>query len=293
MSNLFPSLSIEDNKSNELDKIKTGPLFHSIEYELSSIVNKITNIDKLDDKEIRDIITRQHKMILDYDLFLKSQETRKQAQILFTNKRFLLNFSNVIKTLNLDRHEIICINKLAYDYYISDNNDQEISDLLYLLTNEVNEKEVMVLSGIIGLNNARILSMIHNSSFNIEDIVHRVNNFIVKCNQDINSDCIVKIFCLFYDRFTYPFIYTMMECKPSNLTAEQNRQFDRISMAILQITNSLTTQDMKKMLCDYAFILNTVKPNTTVRFALKTASAYTRILTTIENIEVVEGLKIP
>ena len=293
MSNLFPSLSIDNDKSNDLDKIKDGPLFHSIEYELSSILNKIRDIDKLDDKEIRDIIVRQHKMILDYDLFLKSKETRLQAQILFTNKRFLLNFSNVIKTLNLDKHEIICINKLTYDYYISGNTDKEIRDLLYLLTNEVNEKEVMVLSGIIGLNNARILSMIHNSSFNIEEVVHRVNNFIVKGWQDIDTECIVKIFCLFYDRFTYPFIYTMMESKPSNLTVEQNRQFDRISMAILQMTNSLPSNDMKKMLCDYAFTLNNVKPNTTVRFALKTASAYTRILTTIENIEVVEGLKIP
>lgn len=293
MSNLFPSLSVDNDKSNDLDKIKDGPLFHSIEYELSSILNKIKDIDKLDDKEIRDIIVRQHKMILDYDLFLKSKETRLQAQLLFTNKRFLLNFSNVIKTLNLDKHEIICINKLTYDYYISGNTDKEIRDLLYLLTNEVNEKEVMVLSGIIGLNNARILSMIHNSSFNIEEVVHRVNNFIVKGWQDIDTECIVKIFCLFYDRFTYPFIYTMMESKPNNLTPEQNKQFDRISMAILQMTNSLPSNDMKKMLCDYAFTLNNVKPNTTVRFALKTASAYTRILNTIENIEVVEGLKIP
>ena len=294
MSNLFPSLSIPDNdKIKDLDKPLQGSLFHSIEYELSGIINKITNINSLDDKEIKSIIVRQHNMILDYDLFLKSNETRMQAQILFTNKRFLRNFLEVIKIINLSKQEIICINKLAYDYYIMDNKDQETSELLYMLTTEVNSKEVMVLSGMIGINGARVLAMISNSSFKQEKIVHRVNTYIVKSNQDIDIATIIKIFCFLYERFTYPFIYTMLESKPSNLTPEQNRQFDRISMAMLEMLNTLSDTDMKKILCDYAFTLNMVKQNTIVRFAIKSATRYSRILKTIENISIVEGLDIP
>jgi hypothetical protein len=85
----------------------------------------------------------------------------------------------------------------------------------------------------------------------------------------------------------------MLESKPSNLTPEQNRQFDRISMAMLEMLNTLSDADMKKILCDYAFTLNMVKQNTIVRFAMKSATRYSRILKTIENIGIVEGLNIP
>ena len=278
MSNLFPSFS-ENDKSSNLDKIKEGSLFHSIEYELSGIVNKINNINNLDDQEIRNIIVNQHQMILNYDLFLMSDETRAQAQTLFTNKRFLLNFLNVVRILNLDQHEQICINKLAYDA-VESKLDSEISDLLYNLTTEVNGREVTVLSGIIGLENAKMLSMVKNSTFKIEKSVRRVNTFLVKLNYKLTVKNIVDIYCFLYERFTNVFIYTMMEAKPSNLTDFQNAQFDTISIAMLDILNSLPSYDMKKLLCDYGFTIKMVRNDITVRFALKTALGYPRIIKT-------------
>ena len=65
----FSSLHSEDKISSELNTLQQGSLFHTIEYELSDIVNKITNIDNLDENEIKNIIIRQHTMILNYDLF--------------------------------------------------------------------------------------------------------------------------------------------------------------------------------------------------------------------------------
>ena len=206
---LFPSL-VPDDKDKKLDTLQQGSLFHSIEYELTGIINKINNINNLDDKEIRDIIGRQHSMILNYDLFLQSNETRMQALYLFTNERFLKNFLEVIRILDLSKHEIICLNKIAYDYYILENKDQRIADLLYRLTTEVNGKQVTVLSGILGISGAQILAMIRNSSFKIEKCIHRVNTYIIKCNLDLTVQNIVDIYCFFFERFTYVFIYTMM-----------------------------------------------------------------------------------
>ena len=148
MRSLFPSfrLAREDKSLAKLDEIQQGSLFHSIEYEISGILNKISNIDNINESEIKQIIIRQHSMILNYDLFLMNSNTRSQAQKLFTNKKFLNCFLSVIGTIDLSVHEKTCINKLAYDYYIYYEKDQEISNLLFQLTTWVNGNEVLTLS---------------------------------------------------------------------------------------------------------------------------------------------------
>lgn len=283
---LFPSL-VPDDKDKKLDTLQQGSLFHSIEYELTGIINKINNINNLDDKEIRDIIGRQHSMILNYDLFLQSNETRMQALYLFTNERFLKNFLEVIRILDLSKHEIICLNKIAYDYYILENKDQRIADLLYRLTTEVNGKQVTVLSGILGISGAQILAMIRNSSFKIEKCIHRVNTYIIKCNLDLTVQNIVDIYCFLFERFTDVFIYTMMEPKHNYILNDyhKNLKFDNASIALLEILNSLTTNDIRKVISDYGFILNMVKPNYPPRFSLKTATRYKRIVDVVKEIE--------
>lgn len=296
---LFASLNSEDAFENEhkLDTLYQGSLFKSIEYEISNIVSKIDNIDQFDANQIKDIIIRQHNMILNYDLFLINNDNRQEALKLFTNKRFLDCFINVIRFLDLDRHERICLNKITYDYYILPNKDQEVADMLYRLTTEVNGKEVIVLSGILGMHGAQILSMIRNSTFNEEKAVHRVNTFLIKCNQELSVQQIISIYCYLFERFTHPFVYTMMEAKPIGLTPEQNIKFDNISKAILEILNSLTSDDIRKVLQDYAYTLNMVKSNITVRFSLKSAVLFTRIQQVIKSIELdndgVNDLTIP
>lgn len=291
---LFPSLQVEDESFNELNQLQQGSLFHSIEYELSDIVKKIKNIDNLNETEIKQIIIRQHSMILNYDLFLMSNETRQDAQTLFQSEKFLRCFLDVVRLLTLSNHEKICINKLAYDYYINPNGcNSRISDLLYQLTTEVNGKEVIVLSGILGLRDAQILSMIRNSTFNIEKAVHRVNTFLVKCNNDLSITAITSIYCHLFERFTDVFIYTMMESEPIGLSPLMKKKFDNISIAILEMMNSLSSHDIRKVLYDYGYILSMVKVNTKIRFALRTAQRYNRIISVVKSIEIQDNLYIP
>ncbi len=290
---LFPSFHAEDNSSAKLDEVKQGSLFHSIEYELSGIMNKIDNIDTLNENEIKDIIIRQHSMILNYDLFLMSNETRIQAQRLFTNKKFLLCFLDVVRLLDLSQHEKICVNKLAYDYYITPGKNMEISTLLYQLTTEVNGKEVILLSSVLGMTGARVLAMIRNSSFKEEKCVHRVNTYIIKCDMELSIKDIIAIYCSLFDRFTNLFVFTMMESKPNGLSVEENKKFDYISAALLEMLNTLTTADIRKVINDYAFTLKMVKVNTTVRFAIKSAVRFDRIISVIREVEIAENMIIP
>ena len=292
---LFPSfqkLGSSKDPSSLLENHKPT-LFHSIEYEISGIIRKIQDINNINEDEIKDIIVRQHAMILNYDLFLENSEKRKQAQILFTNKKFLKCFLDIIGTLKLSNHEKICLNKLAYDYYIYYEKDQEVSELLFSLTVWTNTREVALLSGILGINGARLLAMIKNSSFKDEKQVKRVNTFIMKCNIHLTVQNIIDIYCGLFDRFTNVFIYSMMESKPSGLDEDKARRFDAISIALVYILDSLISDDIRRVIQDYAYTISMLRTNTQVRFALKTLAGYPRIISIVREIELGENIIIP
>lgn len=292
---LFPSLREVRESSNTLSDESRVPIFRSVEYQVSTILEKIKNIDTFDDEEIKGIIYRQHSMLLNYDLFLASDETRVQMQDLFTNKRFLKIFLDIIGLIELTPHEKVCINKLAYDYYILPKNDEIVSSLLLQISYQINNILTIKLSAILGIERAKMLSMIANSSFKLEKNVHRINTFLIKCNLDFSVQNIVDIYCILFDSFTHPFIYSMLEAKPSGMTDNQLKIFDNISLALLAILDSMTSSDIKKVLYDYAFTLKLVRVNFTVRFSLKSAISYTRITKIIEEIEMdpIDSLRIP
>ena len=116
---LFASLNSEDAFENEhkLDTLYQGSLFKSIEYEISNIVSKIDNIDQFDANQIKDIIIRQHNMILNYDLFLVNNDNRQKAYML--QIKDLLNKPRRKKNITvggLNRYIDYTIKKLTKEY---------------------------------------------------------------------------------------------------------------------------------------------------------------------------------
>lgn len=280
MSELFPSMGKDDNQ-----EIINKPLFHTIEYKMNDIVEKIENIDKFDEKEIKEIIIRQHQMILNYDNFLSSKESRSLALKLFTNKRFLICFLDVIRLLSINEHEKICINKLAYDYYCLPDKNEEISNLLFQLTTEVNGKEVVILSGILGLSDAKILSMLRNSSFEEAKVVPRVNNFIVQIPYELTMKNLADIYCNLFPRVTTLFVQTMLQVKNPEYSIFESKRFDEISIIMLEIVNSMPSVEIKKVLESYAYSLNKLTGNITVRFSIKNVTRYDRIIRVLKEVE--------
>lgn len=282
MSKLFPSIGSND----DLNKPVNRSLFNTIEYELGGILEKIKNIDNYNDKEIKEIIIRQHAMILNYENFLASKSSRECALSLFTNKNFLRCFLDVIRILEINDHEKICINKLAYDYYILPNKDIEVSDLLFQLTTEVNGKEVIILSGILGRTDAQILSMIRNSSFDEVKVVYRVNSFLKKYNVvDLSLQQMVSIYCCLFQRVTTLFVETMLESKPKDLLDYESINFDKISIAVIEIVNSMPSSEIKYVIKSYAYALSRINNNIEVRFAIRKLNKYERIIKIIDEVE--------
>lgn len=284
---LFSSLKkgFDNDISAGFGKDPKPVIFHSVEYQIETIVQKINDIDNLNENEIKQIILRQHAMILNYDLFLKSDETRRVAQKLFTNKRFLKLFNDIIGLIDLSQDEIICANKLAYDYYVSPGNDKEISELLLMISYQINSILVIKLSGKLGINGARILSMISNSSFKEEKNIHRVNTFLVRCGVELSIQDVIDIYCILYDRFTRPFVYSMLEVKRSDFDEIQLKNFDTISIALLTIITNMTSQDIKSVMLEYGYTLKLLQPESQLRFSIKKATSWTRIVKVIEALE--------
>lgn len=291
---LFPIMNEESgvkSPDSKMNKVKETNLFHTIEYEFDTIVSKIRNIDNIDDNHIKDIIKRQHSLILNYDLFLMDSETRKEAQTLFSNKRFLSNLLDIIGLLDISYHEKICLNKLAYDYYQNDIKDQEVSNLLFQLTTAVNGKDVVVLSGILGMSGAKTLAMIRNSSFKEEKCIHRVNTYIIKCGMNLSTQSIINIYCFLFDRFSTLFNYTMLESAPSelSLTHSEMDNYNSISLAIIAILDSMTSNDILTVVRNYAYIINNVSVNVIPRFRLDTIQNQ-RIKEVVTQVKVEENL---
>ena len=291
---LFPIMSEESgvkSPDSKMNKVKETNLFHTIEYEFDTIVAKIRNIDNIDDNHIKDIIKRQHSLILNYDLFLMDSETRKEAQTLFSNKRFLSNLLDIIGLLDISYHEKICLNKLAYDYYQNDIKDQEVSNLLFQLTTAVNGKDVVVLSGILGMSGAKTLAMIRNSSFKEEKCIHRVNTYIIKCGMNLSTQSIINIYCFLFDRFSTLFNYTMLESAPPelSLTPSEMDNYNSISLAIIAILDSMTSNDILTVVRNYAYMINNVSVNVIPRFRLDTIQNQ-RIKEVVTQVKVEENL---
>ena len=291
---LFPIMNEESgvkSPDSKMNKVKETNLFHTIEYEFDTIVAKIRNIDNIDDNHIKDIIKRQHSLILNYDLFLMDSETRKEAQTLFSNKRFLSNLLDIIGLLDISYHEKICLNKLAYDYYQNDIKDQEVSNLLFQLTTAVNGKDVVVLSGILGMSGAKTLAMIRNSSFKEEKCIHRVNTYIIKCGMNLSTQSIINIYCFLFDRFSTLFNYTMLESAPSelSLTTNELNNYNSISLAIIAILDSMTSNDILTVIRNYAYMITNVSVNVVPRFRLDTIQN-PRIKEAVTQVKVEENL---
>lgn len=298
---MFPSYDnapMEDNTS--IGFTSTEPMFKLIEYSIDQIVQKIENIKDLSDQDIKDIIIRQHKMILDYDLFLSHQ--RQYAQKLFSNLRFLKLLADIAGTLDLSIHEKICINKLSYDYYRSPNPDPQVFNALLQVSNVINQRTVTLLSSQLGsIRYSNVLAMIAKSSFRDDKNTHRINNFIMNYDvKELTPKEIANIYCYLFDHLTVPFTAAMMEIKLPNLSNLQLIRFDNISQAMIILINSMATPELHTMLSNYAYMIRLSNAKE-VRFSLRSVTGPSddilvqrlqNVIRRIEN-ETGDDLKIP
>lgn len=271
------------------------PKFATVEYTLSTIVDKLHQINSLSDTEIRDIIFRQYKTLLDYDNLLSDNKSREAMQELFKNKRFLTNLVYCAECMQFDTHNITCCNKLAFDYMVfyGDNADPDINILLMELSYRINIKTILPLSAIIGIEPAKYLSMLRFSSFDESKNVKRVNKYIIRSGLNhLREQGIIDVYSRLFERFSILFTETMLTLPEPDYTPEERFRYDEMSKAMIDILDNMPSEEIWKVLENYASTYE-LKGQPPMRFSMKDLhTSYFRVTNVIRTM-LENGIIIP
>jgi hypothetical protein len=186
----------------------------------------------------------------------------------------------------------IAANKLAYDYFTSDNPDPSIKKQYLTLTQIVNRLDIARLIGL-GLdeNSACNFSLCRFSSMNERTNVKRLNFSIYHRNPDIMTEqMIVWIYEKFFTSISQLFYATMFEVY-SDQEMDNFEQsigdgfsevFGSVGLAVLRKLNDMPSELIRKVLLGYIeeWESNNFPP---VRFGLRSLSSdYSRVVAVAE-----------
>lgn len=272
------------------------PKFNTVEMSMKTLLDKLRGINSLTDNEVRDIISRQYNTILNYDLFLIGSESREVAQELFINEKFLANLIYCVSNnIQLNEHQVICCNKLTYDYialHSTSECNQAVRNLLMELSFRVNLKTVLALSPLIGIDNAKYLAMLRRSSFKENKNVRRVNKFLIHSGLELMEQSIINIYGKLFDRVSILFTETMFYLPDNDYTRSEQLRYDEMSKSMIDILDSMPSDQIKQVLVNYSnsFYL---KGEPSVRFSMKNLhESYSRIKVVINELSE-EGIIVP
>lgn len=281
---LFASLDNLEDKPEEL----IVPKFDTTEYKLEFLMEKIRRIDDFDEERVKEIIRINHKILLNIDQFYTVN--RVLAQELFTNVRFLKCLTDIVGTLNIDRDEFICLNRICYDQMKM--NNPEVTEKLLSLAYFINDRLIVRLSAYIDMQSARILAIFVNSSQNFDHCVRRVNRYLINYPHEIPPEKIVLVFTTLYDHMRMVIITILLDQQLFQYKEElPKKNINNLLRATLYILLMLTSVDIREVMKDYAYILS--KSDNTIRPTMKLKDVKDkRLQDIITEVEVVYGLEI-
>ncbi len=120
---------------------------------------------------------------------------------------------------------------------------------------------------------------------NVDQCVHNLNFAIVYSDIDISLNNIIYIYSRFYaDDFSTLFCSSMIDCFDPN-TDMAKRLYNRITLALLNILNSMTSSDIELVLRRYSNYLSLSQINT-IRYQIRGLSEdYSRINKVVDFLE--------
>ena len=290
---LFPSLdNLPMEKPEEEIKGSLNLTFSTVEYLFETFLKGLDGA--LTNEQIEYEIRNYYDKYCDYDNF-QNESTRKIFQEIWKNERFLILFKHSLpyigKRLNKYHNKVIC--KIAYDYYTtydSQSRNEAVSLLLFQIVEELNAQYILPLTTIMDKQSALFIVMSRFSSFELEECVRRVNEFIIRLGYDFSVEQIIYIYNKLYrDGFGQPFNYTMTHTykyEEGSLSNQEYTIYNRMNRALLVILNIMTTNDIEKVLNGYYNYIS-MFPNKQPRFKIKELATtdYDRLRKVLECIE--------
>ena len=281
---------ISKEPKRELVQVK---LFNNPAYNPIVLKEKLLNIDSLQDKELFEILRDSYESILT-DIFVDKNEYYLH---LFTNTRFLSIMIQVISSINNISHtNRTYVNKIVYDYLTLDKKDQYVKQLMYSLSKMVNKDVLPRLLGL-GLQEdlAIYLALARFSSQKEIVNVKRVNFVIMTSPIEVMTEqMIVYIYEKLFDRITPLFVGTMIDNCKQDMSQEMEEIYSTISLAVLDILNTMPSNDIRKVLISYVGDYQAIYYKSGYRFSMQCLSNdYSRINQVVQALYANENIYVP
>lgn len=261
---------------------------------LNTIIDNGT-INNYSDAELYNLLSNNLRGFL-----LNISERTDQRYIkMIISDRFLRVLIQVILNIELDYMNKIYLNKLCYDYLTLDDvyKNSIISDLIYHLAKITNKTHIPILIGY-GIPEKIACYIVLSRFSNNDEFLNiiRMNFVILNANINMTEQMIVNIYQTLFDRVTQLFEATMLDTIDTTeewYTEEIDERYSLITLALLDILNSLPSDGIRRVLVDYSKVYNSSYFGSSTRCDLRCLSAdYIRIRNIVEQL-IFEGIKIP
>lgn len=252
------------------------------------------NLNNLADNELYNFISANYKTVLQ-DIIDKRDE---RYLMIVSNTRFLSIFNEVLRHNTLNIMEIKNCNKIAYSFltHNSTPDDDYIRSLYFNMSSIVNSHIVMRLIGV-GVSE-ELAAMIAISRYSHDNELYnckRVNNVLISSKTLLTEQIIINIFEILYDEFYILFngvmydVYSEQELDA--ISEDASQIYSNMSLALIDMTNTLPDQVIYSVLVEYLSANNTSKDYSDTRFKLYSLNStdYYRILQVLDRVITEKG----
>jgi hypothetical protein len=219
---------------------------------------------------------------------------------LFMNSKFLMVLNQVLSQEQYIDHSNICyLNKLVYDYAVLEDKDQYTMNALMTIARTINRTIISKLIGI-GLPDHIATDIAICRYSNSDDVIctKRLTNKLIQQSRELMTEqMIVNIYQELYSHMTPLFIGVMYDIYTENELAAfgPDASFinSTINLAILDLLDSMTSDNIRKVLIVYSQDYKLNSNFDRVRFDISACPDYPRILEVVHNLQTFENIIMP
>lgn len=290
-SKFFESKQPEINIADTVDIVNNPNINNGL---LDSIISNGT-INNYTDNDLFNLLSNNLRGFL-----LNIFERKDQRYIkMIISDRFLRILIQVVQSTNIDYMNMIYLNKLCYDYLTLDDNSKNniISDLIYKLAKINNNKYIPILIGAGIPEKIACYVVLSRFSTNNEFInVRRMNFVILTANINFTEQMIVDVYQNLFTKVSQLFEATMLDVIDTTeqwYTEDIDERNSLITLAVLDILNSLPSDAIRRVLDDYVKIYHISYLGKETRCNLRSLSGdYERIRIIVEDMYS-QGIRLP
>ena len=293
MSNKFEKF-VEEQTIMDEQMEKVPIKIESYYYSTETLQEELENIDTMSASRLYNVMKSSYKLFLN-EVF----NNKNQYYIyLLTNEKFLNVFIEVMAYVtDLDKDIIMNINKIAYDYTILSDRNENIKNLLFSLSRIINRSVIPKLVGLgLSENYASYLALARYSSKDEILNIRRLNYIIMSGDTEvITCQMIVRIYEKLFDDFVDLFKGVMFDTMMySNVPLNAPEIYNRISYSITGMLNNLPSNLINKVLKEYIISYYNNFPRYSYRFSLKIIPVnFDRVLKVLNDIKQETDICIP